>query len=97
MQPKNESRNLSLTSKPRPSHTCYVPATRDANMQQVDFIFSRDNPLSKASNLLPTDPIAVAYALPGSSISTWQVGGFEGGIMPDTGLRKPEVAMGERN
>jgi len=28
------------------------------DVQQVDFIFSRDNPLSKASNLLPTDPMA---------------------------------------
>jgi hypothetical protein len=28
---------------------------------------------SYASNLLPTDPITASYALPGSSISTWQV------------------------
>jgi hypothetical protein len=77
-QQKNESHNLSLISKPRPSHTRYVPATRDATFMTCNkliFIFSRDNPLSNASNLLPTDPITALYALPGSSISTWQVGG----------------------
>jgi len=64
------------------------------------FIFSRNNPLSNASNLLSTDPTTASYALLGSLISTWQVGGSEGRIMPDTGLRKLEVAVGklmERN
>jgi hypothetical protein len=80
-----------------------VRASYDLFLQcatKVIFIFSRDNPLSSASNLLLTDPITASYALPGSSISTWQVGGSEGGIIPDTGLRKLEVAVGklmERN
>jgi hypothetical protein len=80
-----------------------VRASYDLFLQcatKVIFIFSRDNPLSSASNLLLTDPITASYALPGSSISTWQVEGSEGGIIPDTGLRKLEVAVGklmERN
>jgi hypothetical protein len=58
----------------------------DVQQKLIFFIFSRDNLLSNASNLLPTDPITASYALPGSSISTWQVGGFEGGIMPAQAL-----------
>jgi hypothetical protein len=51
--------------------TCQLPGTQTflRSATKFIFIFSRDNPLSNASNLLPTDPITASYALLESPIS----------------------------